>query len=137
MKKRKNKPPQQYCKCGCGAATTYRKGKYSTWSVGHHNRKKRELVFCACGCGLKRISIPTNARPSRYINGHANRGRHYKMSKETKAKISAANMGRAGLPRAGKLNAMYGKKHSTQTKLKISTALKHIWKQRKKLLSLT
>ena len=43
-------------------------------------------------------------------------------------------MGRTGRPRAGALNGMFGKHQTEATKLKISTALKHNWKQRKKLL---
>ena len=42
-------------------------------------------------------------------------------------------MGRAGQLRAGKLNGMYGRKHSEATKQKIRAALTHIWKERKKL----
>ena len=44
-------------------------------------------------------------------------------------------MGRDSPSRAGALNGMYGKQHSTQTKLKISAAMTRFWKhsQRKKL----
>ena len=56
-------------------------------------------------------------------------------SEATRAKIAAANMGRAGQPKNGELNGMYGKQHSTQTKLKISAAMTRFWKhsQRKKV----
>jgi hypothetical protein len=79
--------------------------------------------------------IETKRKISEALKGRSSwlKGKHH--SQETRAKISASNMGRDSLPRAGALNGMYGKQHSTQTKLKISAAMTRFWKhsQRKKL----
>lgn len=132
MKKKKTRPRQKQqvtitCQCGCNLSVTI--DKYLPRFIkGHHNRKKRELVFCSCGCGIKRISIPTSTIPRRYIVGHQRRGRTN--SEETRAKISASNMGKTGLPRDGKNNAMYGRKHSAETKRKMSEGMKLSHKNR-------
>ena len=103
--KKKPRPPQKYCKCGCGAPTNFHRGKgYSTWLVGHFRRKKRELVFCACGCDNKRISIPTSTTPRRYILGHS---------------------------RKGKPSANRGKQLSEQWRYNMALALIRSWKSRK------
>jgi NUMOD3 motif-containing protein len=57
-----------------------------------------------------------------------NKGKH--LSQEQRTKISAANNGRVGQLRNGELNGMFGKRQTEATKLRISTALKHTWKQR-------
>lgn len=48
-------------------------------------------------------------------------GRNAKKSEETRKKISQSNIGKS----AGKLNPMYGKTHSSETKLKISICNKN------------
>ena len=85
--------------------------------------------------GVYKLSEETRRKISEGLKGRIpwNKGKH--LSQETRAKISASNMGRDSPPRAGALNGMYGKQHSTQTKLKISAAMTRFWKhsQRKKL----
>lgn len=58
------------------------------------------------------------------------KGKHH--TEQTRAKISAALMGNKR-NNNGENNGMFGKKHTEVTKQKISVALKLIWKKRKKL----
>ena len=106
-KKRKTRPNPPFCKCGCGSPTTYRKGKYSTWVVGHFKRKKREIISCACGCGTHMLSVDIHGRSRRYIVGHHRRG---------------------------KPSANRGRKLSKEWKRNMSLSLLRVWKRKKKLL---
>ena len=128
---RKKKPNPKLCECGCGKPVTIYKYQPRRFIVGHYWRKKREIINCACGCGNTRLNYDKDGRPRRFINGHVTRGRHYKMSEEHKRAISLGNMGRETPPRAGELNGMWNKKHSSLTKQKISLALIKSWKQKK------
>jgi len=73
---------------------------------------RRKIKFCECGCGKK--TNPRRGKPVRFIHGHAVRIQ----SKETRRKISKSLAGNT----RGRTNK--GRKHTKETKDKISKALK-------------
>jgi hypothetical protein len=99
--------------------------------------------LCLCGCkqvtsGLNNYHIQHNPKV-KYIHGHNipeihklafAKQRGSQISEEHWAKILAGLMGN-NKNNVGKNNGMFGKYQTEETKLKISTALRHIWKQRK------
>jgi NUMOD3 motif-containing protein len=82
--------------------------------------------------GCYTLSEETKRKISEAMKGRSSwcKGRHH--SEETKAKISAANIGHYNPPRDGKNNGMWNRKHSATTKQKIALALKIVWIKRKK-----
>ena len=48
------------------------------------NRKSRNLIQCACGCGQDLISVDNKGRDRKFIHGHNARNRHWSWSKESR-----------------------------------------------------
>ena len=84
-----------YCSCGCGLRR-YKyneKGKEMKFIAGHQNRRvnnhfygktpdeiksqkpQQEYIECACGCKKIKPKYDNWGRPSRFIEGHNNRGK--------------------------------------------------------------
>ena len=103
----------------------------------------KKTNLCACGCklstsGLTNYHIQGNPKV-RYIHGHNIPEIHKlaikvlkgkPLSEEQRRKISAALMGNTK-DNNGENNGMWGKHHSSQTKLKISVPMTRFWKRKK------
>lgn len=102
--------------------------------------KNQELPLCLCGCG-ERVTKPRN----KYLHGHAKPKKGYKLSEETKKKMSESKKGipqpevsermtkwnlekwkdpemreKWSASKRGERHPMYGKKHTEEAKQKMS-----------------
>lgn len=101
-----------------------------------YSRSKIGLNPCACGCGTKIMKgLTTRGRVREYVRGHNRRGARqslvsrkmmsraklgYKMSRDTKNKISKANRGQTKWNKGKSFVKTYGKVRAKQLKRKFS-----------------
>jgi hypothetical protein len=98
--------------------------------VVRHRRRNKIRVKCECGCGgtvdKYRKTDPYHYRPRRYINGHQRRG--VKISADQLSKLIAGNKAkpRTQACREWMRKFRLGKKHTDETKHKISQAMRQV-----------
>lgn len=56
-------------------------------------RKLRNLIQCACGCGQNLISVDKKGRDRKFIHGHNARSKHWYWPEASKEKLSATLVG--------------------------------------------
>jgi len=106
-----------------------------------------EVVLCKCGCGKIRLKTDNQGRVREYINGHFNKGKkheiktcviqgcigichakgycdkHYQRFKKYKNPLFIKNISGKNNHQYGKISPMKGKKHSKETKIKMSKSM--------------
>lgn len=78
---------------------------------------ENEYRLCECGCGTEILKYDNYGRLRHFVNGHQNIGRVW--TQEHKDKIS----------RTEKLTG--GRKHTYETRLKISKSMKRYWRKKR------